>query len=573
MKKTNTIGILAIFRREIKLMNAIPLLWVSFVVISLVPAFYALTYLGSIWDPYEKLQTLPAGLVNMDSGMEFNGKEYNLGGLLVEELNKRQAFGFLPFEQREKAENAITSGEIYFALVIPEDFSRRALPGRDSGELELITSSGTSYTASLIAQKFTEMAVESLNHRLELERWQVVLTSGTTALSAAKQLETGAQSAMQGSVELSRGIIRARSGVTELHKGQTRLADGLAAIDTERLATAGRTLHGGTEKLATGLMEHKMIDRLAGIDQEMLKHLADGAGQYQVKVEELAVGLEKATAGAKKLQQGGEQLTGGFNQLQKGSESLTTGLQNLHTGLEQFAASFPEVSQNAENMAVSVTAKHTRMNPVETNGQGFSPFLMGFSLWIGAMSASFVYLMTTFSVNLEKAGATARVIGKELAPALMCVTGALILGVAIQLMGTVIHDILGYYLVLVLAALTYNSIVLLLIRLLGDSGKLVALLLLVVQLASASGAYPIELSAPFYQSLSPYLPMTSVVDGLRAAMFGSFGANWGWFALKLLPWFMGSLLLSHLAVRRSSFVADSEYGPALKLAFGKSKQN
>ena len=66
--------------------------------------------------------------------------------------------------------------------------------------------------------------------------------------------------------------------------------------------------------------------------------------------------------------------------------------------------------------------------------------------------------------------------------------------------------------------------------------------------------------------------MTSVVDGLRAAMFGSFGENWAWFALKLLPWLAGSTLLSLLAVRRSTFVADSEYGPALRLAFGNNKQ-
>ena len=481
MKSNSRLGSFAVFIREVRLMNSIPILWVSFFVISFVPAFYALTYLGSLWDPYEKLGSLPAGLVNADSGMEFHGNSYNLGERLVDNLEKRQSFGFVRYDKREDVENAVDSGKVYFALIIPEDFSRKALPGRDQGELELITSSGTSYTASLIAQKFIEVAVETLNHHLELERWQVVLESGAMASDAAWKLEAGAQKALQASQDLSQGLSRVESSFSEIQAGQASLAGGLSDIDTERLVTAGQSLHGGTEKLATGLAGHKLIDRLAGIDQEKLDQLADGAVQYQLKIEELAHGLGLASEGAKKLQHGGDQISGGLGQLKSGSDLLTTGLEKLHGGLSEFATSFPEVNQDAENMAASVTARLTRKNSAETNGQGFSPFLMGFSLWIGAMSASFVFLMTTFSVTLENTGFTARVVGKELMPALICVLGALILGLAIQSMGLVIHDIVGYYLILTLAALTYNSIILLLIRFLGDSGKLIALLLLVVQ--------------------------------------------------------------------------------------------
>jgi len=571
MNTRDKVGPLAIFRREISLLNSLPLLWVSFIVISLVPTFYALTYLGSLWDPYKNLGNLPAGLVNLDTGTEFNGESYNLGHLFIEELKKKQTFGFISFDQKQNAEDAVNNGDIYFALVIPADFSSKAIPGNETGELELITSSGRSYTASLIAQKFTEIAVENLNHKLELERWKVVLDSGATALNAARMLEDGAKKSLEGSLDLSKGIQRVKSGIDELQTGQVSLADGLGSIDTEKLVTAGQTLHAGTEKLASGLAEHKMIDKLAGIDPDQLGQLADGAKLYQDKIEELVTGLNKAADGAQELQQGGARLAEGAVSLQAGGRSLASGLQKLHAGLEQFAAAFPDSNKNADSLSVSVKAKHTEMQAVETNGQGFSPFLMAFSLWIGAMSASFVFLATTFSNRHVNASSSSRVLGKEITPALMCVAGTIILGVAIQMMGTPVHNLGGYYVILILAALTYNAIIHLFMRLLGDSGKLVALLLLVVQLATASGAYPIELSSPFYQALSPYMPMTAVVDGLRAAMFGSFSANWGLFALKLLPWLLGSLVLSHLAIRRSTFVPDEDYGPALKLAFGKNR--
>lgn len=55
MNKKIKPGLTSVFKREIRLMNSIPLLWISFFVISLVPSLYALTDLGSIWDPYGRL--------------------------------------------------------------------------------------------------------------------------------------------------------------------------------------------------------------------------------------------------------------------------------------------------------------------------------------------------------------------------------------------------------------------------------------------------------------------------------------------------------------------------------------
>lgn len=562
------IGLISVLRREIRLMNSIPLLWISFFVISLVPSIYALTYLGSIWDPYGRLSNLPVVLVNLDSGTQFRGEQHNLGRLLFDELERRQAFGFEEYSDRQAAESAVKSGDAYFALVVPEDFSRKALPGIETVEVELITSSGTSYTASLIGQKFTEMAVENLNHRLEVKRWEVVLASGKTALDAVRQLEEGSGQALQGATNLYDGIQQLGVGAAELHSGQADLSAGLSAIDTGRLVSAGQAVHGGAEKLANGLSEHRIIDKMAGIDPVQLTQLAEGATLYQQKIEELAAGLEKAAQGAAQLKEGSARLKSGIGQTHEGSNTLREGLERLNAGLGQFAAAFPDSQQDAGSMAVSVTSRHTPLNEARSNGLGFSPFLIGFSLWIGAMSASFVFLLTTFSKSLKGTGAVARVFGKELLPAAMCILGVVILGALIQWKSTGIQNVAGYYTLLVLAGLTYNSITLLLIRAIGDSGKLVALLLLVIQLASASGAYPIELSAPFYQAISPFLPMTAVVDGLRATMFGSFGADWMQFGFRLLPWLLGCWMLDLLVIRRSEYIADRDYGPALRLAFG-----
>jgi len=92
---------------------------------------------------------------------------------------------------------------------------------------------------------------------------------------------------------------------------------------------------------------------------------------------------------------------------------------------------------------------------------------------------------------------------------------------------------------------------------------------LVLQIASAGGAYPIELSPPFFRGLSPFFPLTHVVQALRAAMFGSYDGAWGRCILPALPWAAVSLGLSFLSRKRFLYVPDAAYGPALDLSFGR----
>jgi len=102
---------------------------------------------------------------------------------------------------------------------------------------------------------------------------------------------------------------------------------------------------------------------------------------------------------------------------------------------------------------------------------------------------------------------------------------------------------------------------------------LISVLFLILQIASAGGDYPIELSAPFYQSISPFLPLTYTLEALRASMFGSYGGQWLQSLCTLIPWIVASLGLSLLSKKRFRYIEDSEYGPALDLSFGKKENN
>jgi putative membrane protein len=79
---------------------------------------------------------------------------------------------------------------------------------------------------------------------------------------------------------------------------------------------------------------------------------------------------------------------------------------------------------------------------------------------------------------------------------------------------------------IVCTAVTFVFVLLLCIRLVGDVGKALAMLLLALQISASGGVVPVELSSDFFTALSPWLPMTWVVQGLKAAMFDAYEGDW-----------------------------------------------
>jgi putative membrane protein len=79
---------------------------------------------------------------------------------------------------------------------------------------------------------------------------------------------------------------------------------------------------------------------------------------------------------------------------------------------------------------------------------------------------------------------------------------------------------LALYLFAILAAIVFAAILQFLSATFGPAGKLLSVALLMLQLTSAAGTFPIQTAPRFFQTLSPWLPMTYVVAGMRQAISG-----------------------------------------------------
>lgn len=108
----------------------------------------------------------------------------------------------------------------------------------------------------------------------------------------------------------------------------------------------------------------------------------------------------------------------------------------------------------------------------------------------------------------------------------MVLQSVLTIGLLILWFDLRVDHLLPWISLIICTAISFVFVLLLFIRLAGDMGKALAMLLLALQISASGGVVPIELSSEFFAVLSPWLPMTWVVQGLKAAMFSAYAGDW-----------------------------------------------
>ena len=69
--------------------------------------------------------------------------------------------------------------------------------------------------------------------------------------------------------------------------------------------------------------------------------------------------------------------------------------------------------------------------------------------------------------------------------------------------------------------IVFNIIVFTLMSVLGNIGKVISIVLMVIQLAGCGGTYPIQVDPLFFRILQPFFPFTYAVGGYREAIAGA----------------------------------------------------
>ena len=181
-----------------------------------------------------------------------------------------------------------------------------------------------------------------------------------------------------------------------------------------------------------------------------------------------------------------------------------------------------DLKKQADVIANPINKKTVDVFPVRDYGSGMTPFYTALSIWVGALLL--VSLLTVHNKHEELADQLTKrqeYLGKGMFFILMGVLQTLIVTTGdLFLLHAQVESPLLFVLVALFGAIVFNTIVYTCVSILGNPGKAVAIILLVLQIAGGGGTFPVVTLPKFFQNISPYLPFTYLIDCLREVVGG-----------------------------------------------------
>ncbi len=346
-----------------------------------------------------------------------------------------------------------------------------------------------------------------------------------------------------GAEELAAAHHEVDKALGNLHAGSVRLTQGVEQFKQNQpnvpffsssLLEALDPLQTGLVDLKEGLFKvqsgHKQLTSGSESMRESVKTLAFGVRDLRSGVRQV-VGKLPENAQLIQLGQSATDLALAQAQLDQGLRKVSDGGVFLQSSTQLLLNRMPTqvnlIDGSPEGLAHSVISELRVVSPVSHLGAAMVPNVIPVAMWLGAGLSVFLIRGRHIALVARRYSDGAKLLGKAVVP--LCMVGlqsVLSMGVLRLWFEIQVDHLLAWVSLMACTSMAFVFVLLLFIRLAGDMGKALAMLLLALQISASGGVVPIELSSEFFSVLSPWLPMTWVVQGLKAAMFDAYAGDW-----------------------------------------------
>lgn len=295
-------------------------------------------------------------------------------------------------------------------------------------------------------------------------------------------------------------------------------------ILTQSLSTQQAQLQTGVSTLNNGVnqLAPKAITALNGYNS-----LRTANNQLLAGSSSLTNGLAQAQTGSQQLANGARLLDSRSGVLTNGASQLTGGADTLATKLADASRQLkiqPTGAATQQQMASPVKSETTKQGDVPNYGYALAPYVLSLSLFVGAIALNIIYPIRKTFAEQENAFrwwlAKASVTGVA-----AFVQATILMLIMVYCLGLVPDHPVNFIGAIYLTSFVYMSIVSLLVIVLDNPGRFLAMVLLVLQLGSSEGTFPIQTANGFFQAVNPLVPMTYSIRALRQAISGGLGSS------------------------------------------------
>ena len=417
---------------------------------------------------------------------------------------------------------------------------KSALTEIQRGTLELNTGLQTATRHSARLTQGAAQLGEEVN-KLTAGTQQVVqflrnMESGLPPADDVRRLRVGADELAAAHLDLDKAL-------GHLHTGSVRLFQGVEQFKQSQSSVPffSSSLLEALDPLQTGLVD--LRDSLVKV-QSGHKQLTSAAESIRDAVRPLAFGVRDLRAGLRQvltkvpenpplvqLGQSATDLAVAQTQFDQGLKKLSDGGVFLQSSTQMVLSKIPTqvklIEGSPEGLAHSVISELRVVSPVSHLGAAMVPNVIPVAMWLGAGIAVFLIRGRHMARVARRYSRATQLIGKSVVPLIVVVLQSMVLMALLLLWFELrVDHLLAWMLLIAITAIAFVFVMLLFIWLAGDMGKALAMLLLALQISASGGVVPIELSSEFFAVLSPWLPMTWVVQGLKAAMFSAYAGDW-----------------------------------------------
>jgi putative membrane protein len=342
------------------------------------------------------------------------------------------------------------------------------------------------------------------------------------AAGSARPLADNLRLLSQGAAKVSGGVSQLASALQE---SQSKAAGGI-----DQLISGAKQLQAGSGSLLAGLST--AADKTGELSDGLVK-LGTGSAAVTEGLSTVYQGNAALRSGLGTASSKTTELTSGLNSLKGGTEALSGGLAAAQDGAiklrDGLASGYRKLSGNltfsAEGMSSYISdpvdLKVTSLNDIKCYGEGFAPYFASLSLWIGTMLMSLAFSIGK-KFKLFRSRFMNSFAGAYAAGAGLAVLQAAILSAAL-LMGLGIKPVTvtGFVAGTIFTSVVFFSIMYGVSNAIGVLGAPVMFIVLLLQLASSGGTFPIETAPVFYRVINHVIPMTYSVNLMRALISGA----------------------------------------------------
>ena len=366
-------------------------------------------------------------------------------------------------------------------------------------------------------QNKVETEAQTLAQTMRASESDLLTAGGTLQALGTQAAASGSDSTTISSSQIS-NIYRAFTEIQTIIEQTRTLREDLQAL-TQQLSAQQTQLQGGVSALNNG------VNQLAPNAITAF----NGYNSVRFANNQLLAGSASLTNGLSEAKSGSQKLANGASLLESRSGALIGGTSQLANGADTLANKLADASNCIKIQPTGATTQQQIANPVKSEmiekgnvpnyGYALSPYVLSLSLFVGAIVLNVIYpIRKTFS---EQESAIRWWLSKaSVAGVAAFMQTTILMLVMVFFLGLTPEHPAHFIVAIYLTSFAYMSIVSLLVIVLDNPGRFLAMVLLVLQLGSSEGTFPIQTANGFFQAINPLVPMTYSIRALRQAISG-----------------------------------------------------